>query len=179
MKWIFLRGLAREAEHWGDFPKQFLDSKLADDVFLIDAPGLGTKYEQSSPVSISQYVSAMRPEFLTLRRQYSGPWGVLAISMGAMVAMEWMKRHPQDFFCSVLINTSASNFSTPFDRLSPKTMKKLSKIFVFNEPVKNEKTIFDLTTHMSHQNENDILKRHVEIAEKRPISRANFLSQLF
>ena len=48
-----------------------------------------------------------------------GPWGILAISLGGMIAMEWMRRHPEDFGRGVVLVSSAVNLSPPWQRLLP------------------------------------------------------------
>jgi hypothetical protein len=58
--WILLRGLARESRHWGAFILQlqatFPDAKIT----LLDLPGTGCYYQDSSPNSISEITHQVR-----------------------------------------------------------------------------------------------------------------------
>ena len=49
-KWIFLRGLARETRHWGDFPKLFEESFPETEVNVLEIPGVGKKFDQDAPL---------------------------------------------------------------------------------------------------------------------------------
>lgn len=178
MKWILLRGLAREARHWGDFPQTIIDTGLGEAAYAIDAPGAGLKSAQFSPISIEGYVKHMRPEFQTIRRQNPGPWGIIGISMGAMMGMKWLEQYPQDFSCGVFINTSASNFSSPIKRMSLRTMKNIVRLLFDKGLEEREKFIFQLTSHLSSTNELEKVAEWVKYARENPISHHNFLSQL-
>jgi pimeloyl-[acyl-carrier protein] methyl ester esterase len=178
MKWILLRGLTREARHWGEFPQILVDEQIAEAAYSIDAPGSGLKNDQISPFDITSYVKYMRPEFQMLRRQHPGPWGILGISMGAMIAMKWMELYPQDFANGVLINTSASNFSSPLKRLSLRTIKSIGGLF-FNKSLEDrEKFVYQITTHLESSDELTKVAEWVKIARENPISKASFMGQL-
>ena len=48
-----------------------------------------------------------------------GPYRVLAMSLGGMVATDWAQRHPYEIERLVLINTSMRPFSQMQERLRP------------------------------------------------------------
>ena len=60
--WILLRGLARESKHWGAFiPKlqaMFPDAKIT----LLDLPGTGCLYQETSPNTIAQITHQVRAQ---------------------------------------------------------------------------------------------------------------------
>ena len=93
MNWLLLRGLAREQRHWGRFPDA-LRSQLPDDqVFCLDLPGTGTEHQRKSPLEIAGIARDVRARFAGLRAQHPGPWRLLAVSLGGMVAMQWCADH--------------------------------------------------------------------------------------
>lgn len=178
MKWILLRGLIRESRHWGEFPKALVKEQIADAVYAIDAPGAGLKNRQVSPFDIASYVKYMRPEFQMLRRQHPGPYAVMGISMGGMIAMKWIEMYPQDFANGVLINTSASNFSSPLKRMSLPIIKRFAGLFFSKSLEDREKFIYQITSHLENGNENSKVEEWVKIALENPISKVSFFTQL-
>lgn len=178
MNWILLRGLTRESRHWGEFPQILIDQGVAETAYCIDAPGAGFKNDQVSPFDIKSYVNYMRPEFQTILRQNPGSWGILGISMGAMIGMEWIKNFPNDFNVGVFINTSASNFSSPLKRMSIRTIKSAAGLF-FNKSLEDrEKFVYQMTTHLESSNELTKVAEWVRIARENPISKLSFIAQL-
>ena len=97
--------------------------------------------------------------------------------MGAMVAMEWEKQY-SDFHKMFLINTSSSDIGSPFKRLSLKVLKNIPKILFTGDPSRAEKTILELTTELTDVNES-LVNKWKEIALKYPISKRNFIRQLY
>lgn len=178
MNWILLRGLTREARHWGDFPQILKDQGIAESVYTLDAPGVGLKNDQVSPVNIKNYVKYLRPEFQTILRQNPGAWGILGISMGAMIAMKWIELYPQDFQVGVMINTSAANFSSPIKRMSLKTIKSAAALFFSKSLEEREKFVYQITTNLESHNELSKVAEWVKYARENPVSKASFLSQL-
>jgi pimeloyl-ACP methyl ester carboxylesterase len=60
---VLLRGLAREAAHWMDFPQQ-LAQKLGSDwtIHCIDFPGCGSQFQQPALASIQQMTDYARAQ---------------------------------------------------------------------------------------------------------------------
>ena len=111
-RWLLLRGLVREARHWGDFPDRLRARGV--EVLTLDLPGVGTERHRSSPWSVPEIVDDLRA-----RLPRDGvPTGVYAQSLGGMIALDWASRHPQDFTHAVVANTSARDLSGLADRLS-------------------------------------------------------------
>src|SRR5438552_440235 len=95
-RWLLLRGLAREQRHWGRFRPE-LSARLPPgaEIHCLDLPGTGTEHLRGSPANIAAIAEDVRERWLGLRGE--GPWGLLAVSLGGMVAMEWCAAHPADF----------------------------------------------------------------------------------
>ena len=52
--WVLLRGLMREARHWGEFPMQFQNAMGAQHVVTLDFPGNGRLHAQTSATSVAE-----------------------------------------------------------------------------------------------------------------------------
>ena len=102
--WILLRGLTRESGHWGEFTSQFAHIATDSQVIPLDLPGNGQFHQQSSPLSVRDMVEHCRAQLLA--RRVAPPYGIVAMSLGAMVAVDWSRSYPQDVLAQVLINTS-------------------------------------------------------------------------
>lgn len=113
-QWIFLRGLARETRHWGEFPNIFQKQFPGDKVHLVDLPGAGEKNKVVSPATIQGIMREVRSD---LQAQVgSGPFHILALSLGGMVALSWMDQFPDEVAGSVIVNSS-SRLSPFYQRL--------------------------------------------------------------
>src|SRR5690606_1129116 len=109
--WVLLRGLVREARHWEGFPDMLRASRPGARVETLDLPGNGDLYLSDSPTSVSDMVDALREQLGS--RGLKPPYHVMALSLGGMVALNWLQRFPDEVAAAVLINTSASGFN-PF-----------------------------------------------------------------
>lgn len=89
-RWLLLRGLGREAGHWDGFPDKL--KALGQEVEFLDLPGAGTEFARPSPLTIAETVEDLRR-----RRASNVPVGVIAISLGGMVALDWAARYPLGF----------------------------------------------------------------------------------
>lgn len=173
--WLFLRGLAREARHWGDFVTVF-ENEVPASVRVMDLPGAGEFIDVSCPKTIHGITDFLREE-AQRRGLFEQPVSVLAISMGGMVAMDWMHRYPKDFKRGVIINSSASNLSPFYHRMNGLIYPKFLSAVLTRDPELREKKILSIISH-------DISK-HKALAEKwasfykeRPMKFRNFFRQL-
>lgn len=171
-----IRGLIREKEHWGRFvgelQKLFPDSKIT----TIDLPGAGEHFQKSTPFSIKGMVEEMRREYLVKKRPNEESH-LVAISLGGMIACEWMKNHPQDFVSATLINTSVGGNSPVYDRLFPKALVYLLKV-PFLKGRAREEHILKLVSNNPVVFE-ETLELWERILKERPVNLENTLRQLF
>lgn len=174
--WVFLRGLIRQHRHWEDFPEKFQAAFPEANVVLLDLPGNGDLYEHESPTSIAEMVESVREQLR--RRQVTTPVNIVALSLGAMVAIEWMERHPCDVERAVLMNTSLRGMSRFSERLRPENYLDILKSLVFNSKEERERLILDISTNLYPQKA-ELAKKWVGYAETQPTSRMNGLRQLF
>ncbi len=176
--WIFLRGLARETRHWGKFPSIFQDTFPNTHHYVLEIPGVGKKFEETPPTQLHRYADLLREELLELKNQHEGPWGVLAISMGAMIAMLWAERYPHDFSAGIFINSSAGNLSSIRERFSPQAMKMVGELFFKEDYIERERAILNLTTKKILVTD-ELVQEYAKYSEEFPIKRGNFLRQIY
>lgn len=175
--WILLRGLARESAHWGDFvpllQAAFPDARIA----LLDLPGTGCFHQETSPSSIKAITDRVRCYALEkgLIRQ---PATLLALSLGAMVAWEWMKSYPEDICGATLMNTSFANVSPFYQRLRWQRYKDFAKLMMARDDLRTrELGILQLVSNRRDQDEH-ISQIWAQIQNERPISLNNCFCQL-
>ncbi|MES2878469.1 MAG: alpha/beta hydrolase [Pseudomonadota bacterium] len=172
--WIFLRGLTRESRHWGDFVAQFQAALPDSRVIALDLPGNGQLNQQRSPRQVQDMVAHCRAQ-LALRHS-EPPYQVLAMSLGAMVAVAWGQAHPQEVAAQVLINTSMRPFSPFYQRLRPRNYAALLKLAVLGAgPEQWERTVLRLTSNSASD---AVLPLWLALKKTSPVARANTLRQL-
>ncbi|MDP2902144.1 MAG: alpha/beta hydrolase, partial [Methylovulum sp.] len=114
--WILLRGLARETSHWGDFVPLLQAGFPQSQVTALDLPGTGCCYQASSPCTIKSITDDVRARAFG-QGLLQQPVTFLAVSLGAMVAFEWLQRYPDDSCGAILMNTSFAGLSPFYQRL--------------------------------------------------------------
>jgi pimeloyl-ACP methyl ester carboxylesterase len=171
-----LRGLVREAGHWGDFVHLLAEAFPQDRVTTIDIPGAGEYFQETAPLSVNAMVSKMREKYLRTRKE--GEEIILvSISLGGMISTCWMKNHPQDFHRAILINTSFGGISPMFHRLKPKAFLFLLKVPLLKGRQK-EKRIIDLVLN-HYERRAPVLDCWEQVENLRPVNTANALRQLY
>ena len=171
-----IRGLIREQAHWGSFlahlEKNFPDARIS----LFDIPGVGRYFKESSPLTIKSMMEFIRQEYLTIKKQNEDSH-LVAISLGGMIGVEWMKNYPQDFDRATLINTSLGGVSPFYDRLMPRAFLDLLIVPLLSGREKEAHMLKLVTNHR------DIFDSTLELWEsiqkERPVSLDNTLRQLF
>jgi pimeloyl-ACP methyl ester carboxylesterase len=175
MNWLLLRGLVREARHWGPFPDA-LAAATGARVLCLDFPGAGREHARPSPDSIDGIVDDLRPRFASARSD--GPWGLLAVSLGGMVALRWTTRFPEDFQRLAVCNTSASDLSSPLERFKPGRWPTIAAAAVTRDLVSRERRILAMTTNAPGLDREALARQWAEYARECPITRTTLLRQL-
>lgn len=173
-KFLLLRGLVREQRHWGEFPtllhKQFPDHEL----LMLDIPGNGQWYQSESPRNIAGMTEALREQIHA--KQFDGQLIPIGLSMGGMITLDWMNRHPDEIAAGVVINTSLGNFSPFYQRLRWQCYSVLFSLFRQN-PAQREQTILGLTSN--HQRNNtDLLIQWQAWQQEAPVTPRNAFNQI-
>jgi pimeloyl-ACP methyl ester carboxylesterase len=172
--WIFLRGLTRERRHWGDFVEQFQHEVTGSRVVALDLPGNGSLYQESSPLCVHDMVAHCRQQLA--RHDIKPPYSLLAMSLGAMVAVAWSGMHPQEIAANVLINTSMRPFSPFYQRLQPANYGTLLRLaFSHTSAETQERAVLRMTSNLANE---AVLPHWVSMRIECPVSGANALRQL-
>jgi pimeloyl-ACP methyl ester carboxylesterase len=108
-----------------------------------------------------------------------GPYCVLAMSLGGMVATDWAQRHPGEIERLVLINTSMQPFSRMQERLRPSAWPGLLGVAAhWSDAPRAERGIHRLTCNNVETLGAD-LDAWSQIRRSAPVSRGNALRQLW
>lgn len=173
--WILLRGLSRAAGHWGDVPRR-LARATGHPVHCLDLPGNGSAATLDSPTVVQQLADHLHAEVRT--RGLTGPFDVVGLSMGAMVAGQWALQHPEDVRSVVLINGSLRGLSPFHHRLRPAAYPALLRLLC-TPPGHHrwEETIFDLTSQRPALRA-QVMPTWLQLRRAAPVRHANVLRQL-
>lgn len=174
--WVLLRGLTRESRHWGSFPAA-LDAALGGaPILALDLPGNGRLQAERSPASAEAMAAWCRDELR--RRGLAPPYRLLAMSLGAMVAVAWASRHPQELAGCVLVNTSLRPFSPFYRRLRPAAYPSLLWLALARPRAeRHEGVVLRLTTRHAPASE-AVLRDWVALHRECSVTRGNALRQL-
>lgn len=174
--WVLLRGLMRDARHWGAFPDVLRAAIPGTKLCLLDLPGNGLRNLETSPASVPTMAEWVRAELL--RQGLPPPYRVFAMSLGAMVAVAWADAHPEELECAVLANTSLKPISPFYRRLQPAAWPLLLRMALTNPDARAaEEAILQLTSRHLDQT-CSVLDDWTRWRLSHPVSRANALRQL-
>ncbi len=185
---VLIRGLAREARHWGDFINELKNQYAARGVGVrietIDLPGCGQHSEMTATLTIDKTADFAREklkEILVREVEQGLPPAddrrLIAISLGGMVAASWLARNPTDFQSAVLINSSFRGVSKIYERLRWRSWWRIPVILKERATARREAQILEWVS-------NDEAKRKaalplwISIQETRPVSNLNLGIQL-
>lgn len=175
--WVLLRGLTRESRHWGEFPVLLQRQLGSAQVVMLDLPGNGELNAQASPMRVGDMAEACR---VALReRGLKPPYHLLAMSLGAMVALAWANEHPAELQGCVLINTSLRTFSPWYQRLRPRNFRSVLGMALSRDPEANERTVLAITTRHPAVDTAKLLAQWTRWRLESPVSPANAFRQLW
>jgi len=175
-QWVLLRGLSREARHWGEFPGIFKQYFPQSTFLTPDLPGNGVHHRIKSPTSITEIMEFVRDDIKIQSMQQ--PVNILALSMGAMLAIEWMKRYPNECHAGVLINTSIKGINPFKHRLRPENYGRIVKdILLYRDVKAKEQCILQLTSNLPNQ-QSQLINDWTGFAQSAPVSHLNIFRQL-
>lgn len=184
MAWVLLRGLTREARHWGDFAEQLAralpgSADAATRVLALDLPGNGAFCREPSPPTVRAMADFARAQLRD--RGLAPPYSLVAMSLGGMVAADWALRHPQEIGRLVLINTSMRPLGRASERLRPANWLPLALVAArwgrAGYAEQAERVIHRLTCNRAASLAQD-LAAWTRIRQDAPVSAANAWRQL-
>jgi pimeloyl-ACP methyl ester carboxylesterase len=175
--WVLLRGLTRESRHWGSFPQLFRENVPDAHPVTIDLPGNGRLNMLTSPTTVAEMTAFCRAELVN--QGLSPPYSLLAMSLGAMVAVEWAGTHAEELAGCVLINTSLRPFSPFYRRLRLRSYSTLLNLLLRGGIDREwEDAILRLTSTRAAAGV-EVLESWIAYRRDHPVSRANALRQLW
>jgi pimeloyl-ACP methyl ester carboxylesterase len=176
---VLLRGLTRDARHWGGVPEQLRERLAGHRVECLDLPGNGALATEPSPWRILDYVAACRRQ--ASERGIAAPLHLVALSLGGMVALEWARSFPADVASCLLVNTSLRPLAPLSWRLRPRAWPSLVHALASRGLEARERDILRLTSRRYLPSEADgaaLANEWVGLQQVAPVSYGNALRQL-
>jgi pimeloyl-ACP methyl ester carboxylesterase len=166
MRWLLLKGLTRDARHWGDFPAA-LQAHTGTAPLCLDHAGVGTQLGFTAPTTVAGMTDDLRARFL-LHKRPGERWGILGVSLGGMVTLDWMARYPDDFGHGVVVNSSAADVGFPWERLRYQRARDLLRCAVGSDEAR-ERTILHMCTRLSGEALEETTRQWTRLAVERPL----------
>ena len=175
--WVLLRGLGREQRHWGAFPALLGEAVAARRVVALDLPGNGQLNHLPSLTRVEAMAAWVDMELG--RRALAPPYHVLALSLGAMVAVAWAQSQPRALRAAVLINTSMRPFSPGYRRVRPSALGAvLRSLAAAGDPARRERRVLALVSNKPEAID-AAYPQWLACARENPVSTVNVLRQLW
>ena len=164
--WILVRGLGRGIGHWATFQERLKNKFPSDRFYFIDLPGNGYLFDVEAPTDLSEYTPYLIQQLKKQNYDFKDKAYGLGFSLGAMALVELQNFAPDFFEKLILINTSAANFSSVFDRLSPKAFwLAFQLLFIKNLAARELKTL-TVTTSLKAAVITDKYKKDLDLIVK-------------
>ena len=174
--WVLLRGLARERRHWEDFPDRLRARWPTAAVVTPELPGNGARFAERSAPDIRLMVQDLRRQLAD--QAMSGPFKVIGLSLGGMVAWDWLNRYPGEIRCAALINTSTRELSPFYRRLRPGAATRLAVTMLLRRSANaREAQVLSLTSNL-RPDRPLLARRWARYASEYPVNLPNVLRQL-
>ena len=167
---VLIRGLLREARHWGCFAGKLQQQFPSATIMTPDIPGNGRMHHMTSPSTIAGMTDALRKQVPINR-----PLRLIALSMGGMIAIDWMVRYPDEVEAAVLINTSARPLSPFYQRLRWTIYPRLIRM-LFRPAPSREADILALTSNC-HGHDSELLECWQQWQRHNPVSMSSARNQ--
>lgn len=170
-----LRGLARESRHWASFPEGLKKTYPGCEIKFLELPGAGSRYQETFPISLNSLFKDLTKQVQTKHENNF----LIAISLGGMIALNWVKREPNIFKSLFIINSSARNLSAPWERFKPKNYKFFYRILSAKSAFMRELAILEMTSSLEKEKLLTQAKVYAGYHEQFPMRLRNIMKQLF
>ena len=177
--WILLRGLTREAGHWGAFEPLLRQAVAPHAVLTPDLPGNGQRWAERSAATVPALMEAVRADLAA--QGIHPPYRLLGMSLGAMACVAWAEMYADEVEAMVLVNTSLRPFSGFYQRLLPRAWLPLARLLTLGaSPEAMEQAVLALTSrnNFSESARAQLIAQWVDLRQRHPVSRASAVNQL-
>lgn len=174
-RFLLLRGLMREQRHWGDFITELQQQFPERQVLTLDIPGNGVHFQAQSPCGVADMTDALRQQLIISNGDCA--LDIIALSMGGMIALDWMWRYPGEIATAVLINSSVRQFAPVPQRLRWQNWGRLLAL-LWQSSAQRERCILELTSNSQVSNQ-VLLQQWQTWQMEYPVSGYNALRQLW
>lgn len=182
---VLLRGVGREAAHWGEFPDRLRRALAAGggaasavgaagptggpDLVCLDLPGAGARHREPVPATVPGIADGVRAELLA-RAPGARPL-IVGLSLGGMLALHWALAHPGEVRGLVLVNSSAGSLSPFWRRARPRTWPTLLAIKLARSVAARERRILALSSNR-YRDDAGVLAAWLDVQRARPVGPA-------
>ncbi len=174
---VLIRGLGHEARHWGVFVDLLKKQDFCSEVFLCDLPGAGVFYKEKGASSVTKMLEHLvlnyHEKFVTKK-----PLVLVGLSLGGMLALEYMAKYPNMFSACVLINSSVGSLTPWYRRMRLSAIPTVLRIALTTNISQKQRLILSLVSSR-YQNDPLTLAEQIRIAQTQPIRLYNLMRQLF
>ena len=177
MNIFLLRGLTRESGHWGaEFTRNLLAEFPNAKLSFLDLPGSGIYNNEKAALSVNKIMEFMREREIENINKMEGQNIIMATSLGGMVAVEWIDKHPQDFQGLVMISSSFKGICRMDERAKKDVRKEMVAVMFESDMQTREELLLRI-------NSNDTLNfcanldEWIDVQDRRPMTKANILRQ--
>jgi pimeloyl-ACP methyl ester carboxylesterase len=174
--WLLLRGLSREAGHWGNFIPQLQQAFPNARIHTLDLPGAGQFHQLDSPTEIVRITDFVR-EQAAHQGLLQQPLTLLALSLGGMVGWEWLHKYPDDLNGATLVNTSFASLSAFHQRLRWQSYPDFTRILRQKQIYQRERHILQLVCNRRDKDD-EVAGHWQQLQLEQPVSIANSLRQI-
>lgn len=105
------------------------------------------------------------------------PAWLLGLSLGGMIAQEWLRAFPQQVAGAVLVNTSAGGLAPPWRRVRPAAAWQIAAAMATTDPLARERRIHALTSNHPERADG-VVPAWAAVAQRHPVRRASVVRQL-
>lgn len=177
--WVCIKGLKQDARHWRGLPAE-LASRTGGVALPMSLPGAGELADAPVPDTVEGMAAMLRARFAAEADPSQGPWGVLGLSLGGMVALAWAHAFPGDLGGVVVGNTSAADLSPPWRRIRAARWPQLLRASLPMDAVRREEHAVRLTTsrQIDPQRVRRIAEEQARWQRERPFTRRALAGQL-
>ena len=172
--WILLRGLTREAAHWGDFVPALAAAMPGVELVTVDLPGAGQSAD-AWPPTIAEAMELVRAE--ANRRATGARRFVFGVSLGGMITMEWAARHPGELGGVVVGASSARDVAPVWRRMRPRALARLALGAMKRDVAAREAAVVRVVSNRQDRWE-ETTRRWVDIQRARPMAAATARGQI-